>query len=281
MMSMMRGKWILNVGVALAAASGVGQASLLAQDLPDGDVRTQRYQVGTMERVLENAVEHGASVTRDRLRAFIPAEMLLSESAEARGFRLPGYGVFFDVLVPNLEGMLPWVFRTLDRTDLGLENALQALRTMVERDGDTNLQQALRRVELQVAPYGTQAIPATATGMGRPATAAAVGTASASTMPAAGDLPADPLLSNPEEGYRLAVTEALMDAMLDHSRGLELGQADWLTVGARRSESPRLDPGDDPARTVQISMKGSDLQAYLAGSITREDARRRMDVRVF
>ncbi len=278
-MSMMRSKWILNVGVALAAASGMGQASLLAQDLPDGDVRTQRYQVGTMERVLENAVEHGASVTRDRLRAVIPAEMLLSESAEARGFRLPGYGVFFDVLVPNLEGMLPWVFRTLDRTDLGLENALQALRTMVERDGDTNLQQALRRVELQVAPYGGQAIPATSTGTARPATA--VGSAPATTTSAADDLPADPLLNNPEEGYRLAVTEALMDAMLDHSRGLELGQGDWLTVGARRSESPRLGPGDDPARTVQISMKGSDLQAYLEGSITREDARHRMDVRVF
>ncbi|MGE0703321.1 MAG: hypothetical protein AB7P22_05220 [Vicinamibacterales bacterium] len=278
---MMRGKWILNVGVALAAAGGVGQASLLAQDLPDGAVRAERYQVGTMERVLENAVEHGASVTRDRLRAVIPAEMLLSESAEVRGFRLPGYGVFFDVVVPNLEGMLPWVFRTLDQTDLGLESALQALRTMVERAGDTNLQQALRRIELQVAPYGAQAVSATATGTGRPAPAAAAGAAPAGTTPPAGDPTADPILNNPEEGYRLAVTEALMDAMLDHSRGLELGPGDTLTVGARRSENPRLGPADDPARTVQISMKGSDLQAYLAGSITREDARRRMDVRVF
>ena len=59
-----------------------------------------------MERVLEGAVEHGAKVTRDRLQAVVPAEMLLSDNARVRGFRLEGYGVFFDVVVPMLEGSL-------------------------------------------------------------------------------------------------------------------------------------------------------------------------------
>ena len=66
--------------------------------------RAQRYQIAMMEGVLERAVEHGATITRDRLQALLPAEMLLTENARARGFRLEGYGVFFDVVVPGLEG---------------------------------------------------------------------------------------------------------------------------------------------------------------------------------
>jgi hypothetical protein len=254
----------------------VGGPSIHAQAEPSAAQRTQRYQIGMMERVLESAVEHGATVTRDRLRAVMPAEMLLSESAEARGFRLQNYGVFFDVVVPSLEGMLPWVFRTLDRTDLGLDSALQTLRAMVERAGDDELQQALRRVELQVAPFAAQGggpTPVTAAA-GRPSQAAA-----APTAPASG-LSTDPILNNPEEAYRAEVMAALMDAMLDHSLGLELAAEEWLTIGARRSESPRL-AGDTPARTIQMGLKGADLHAFLAGSITRDEARRRIDVRVF
>ena len=106
-----------------------------------------------MERLLEGAVEHGATVIRDRLQPIMPADMLLTEDARARGFRLDGYGVFFDVEVPSLEGTLPWSFRTLDQNDLGLDAALRTLRSYVQSAGnDVNLQQALKRVELQVAP---------------------------------------------------------------------------------------------------------------------------------
>jgi hypothetical protein len=257
-------------------AAGIAAPPLSAQTASSEQLRAQRYQVGMMERVLESAVEHGAGVTRDRLRAILPAEMLLSESAEARGFRLPGYGMFFDVVVPTLEGALPWVFRTLDQTDLGLENALRQLRAMVESAGDADLQQALRRVELQVAPFATQG--------NDPAAGSGVSATTVSATPSTGaDAAAssDPALSNPEEAYRAAVTNALMDAMLDYSRGLDLAPGDWLTVGARRSELPRLGIGDEPARTIQIGLRGDDLRAFLEGSITREEARRRMDVRVF
>src|SRR6187431_1964750 len=116
-------------------------------------LRESRYQIGQIERVLEGAVEHGATVIRDRLQALMPADMLLTENARARGFRLDGYGVFFDVEVPSLEGTLPWSFRTLDQNNLGIDSALRTLRTYVQSAGnDVNLQQALKRVELQVAP---------------------------------------------------------------------------------------------------------------------------------
>ena len=50
----------------------------------------QRYQIGQMERVLEGAVEHGLTIVRDRVQALaqMPADLLVSENAHARGFRL-------------------------------------------------------------------------------------------------------------------------------------------------------------------------------------------------
>src|SRR3954467_5998497 len=89
---------------------------------PQSAVRLKeaRYQIGQMERLLEGAVEHGATVIRDRLQAIMPTDMLLTETARARGFRLDGYGVFFDVEVPSLAGTL-WSFRTLDQNDLGVD----------------------------------------------------------------------------------------------------------------------------------------------------------------
>jgi hypothetical protein len=243
--------------VALGVVVGAVSARAQTLERADAEARAQRYQIGTMERVLENAVEHGATVMRDRLRALIPADMLLSESAQARGFRLEGYGMFFDVVVPNLEGTLPWIFRTLDQTDLGLENALKTLRALVEaQGGDTNVQQALKRIELQVAPF-------------------------AAAPPASGRGPDASILGNPEDAYRAEVIDALMDAMLNHSHGLDLVPGEWLTVGARRDDSPRLSVGESPARTIQIGVRADDLRAFLGGQISREDARKRMDVRVF
>lgn len=261
--------------VAAVSAAVMGQASPGAAQTAAADARTQRYQITVMERVLENAVEHGASVTRDRLRAVLPADMLLSENAHARGFRLQGYGVFIDVLVPNLQGMLPWAFRTLDQTDLGLDSALRMLRAMVEQAGDADLRQALRRIEIQVAPFAANASDT-------PSPAGLATTASGTPQAGTPDRSSvDPILSNPEEAYRMEVMDALMDAMLDHSRGLDLATGERLTIGARRSETPRLDAGDAPARTIQISLEATDLQAFLQGQITRDEARRRMDVRVF
>jgi hypothetical protein len=92
----------------------------------------------------------------------------------------------------------------------------------------------------------------------------------------------DDVLKDPEEAYRAAVREALMDAMLEHSRGLGVAPTEWLTVAARRNDGgPRLAPADTEARTIVIRVSGADLMAFLGGQISREEARSRMDVRVF
>ncbi len=266
---------------ALAAAAGAQDTGhALAASRADAargqqQVREARYQIGQMERLLEGAVEHGATAMRDRLQAVMPADMLLTENARARGFRLDGYGVFFDVEVPDLGGTLAWSLRTLDQNDLGLDAALQTLRQAA--GNDVNLQQALKRVELQMSPMGASMSV-------QPGGATAVqagGSAPASAAPAGRAVANDPVLANPDEAYRTEIREALIDAMLEHSRGLSIGADERLTVAARRSDDrPRLGIDTD-ARTVVLSVRGSDLAAFLGGQLSPQEARGRVEVRVF
>lgn len=280
--------WMVIGALAVAANAGAQtrerrpapspqQTAALEQALR---IKESRYQIGQIERLLEGAVEHGATVIRDRLQAMVPADMLLTENARARGFRLDGYGVFFDVQVPNLEGTVLSSFRTLDQNDLAVDNALQTLRSFVQAAGanDVTVRQALERIELQVTPtlavQVNGAAPATAT---PPAANAAL-----TPVTQIAQAPNDPILTNPNEAYRAAIRTALVDAMLEHTRGLGIAPNEWLTVAARSSdERPRLAPADPEGQTNLLSIKGSDLDAFLAGQITREEAIKRVDVRVF
>src|SRR5215510_15425650 len=98
-----------------------------------------------MERLLEGAVEHGVSIIRDHLHALaqVQPDTLVSDNAHARGFRLEGYGVFFDVVVPSFETTLTWTLRTLDQNDLGLDSAWRAIQAHIKASGDPDLEQAL------------------------------------------------------------------------------------------------------------------------------------------
>jgi hypothetical protein len=265
--------------VAVAAA-----APAVAQPpAPPGPraVAEQRYQIGQMERVLEGAVEHGMSITRDRLQALAqtPADMLVSDNAHASGFRLEGYGVFFDVTVPQFNATLTWSLRTLDQNDLGLDSALRTLQTYIKSAGDPNLEQALKRIELQVTPASlSRSTPQLADVSG-------ARTATGSPASIAQDKPAQPddsILTDPSEAYRTEVTQALKDAMLTHSSGLGIGTTEWLTIAAKGNDDrPRLAPADTDSRTRIFRLHGSDLADFLAGKISREEALQRIEVRVF
>lgn len=264
---------IIVAGAVSAAAPAFAQqsASRVAAE--------QRYQIGQMERVIEGAVEHGVTIIRDRVQALaqMPADMLISDNAHARGFRLDGYGVFFDVTVPSFVTTMTWSLRTLDQNDLGLDSALKTLQTAVK--GDVNLEQALRRVELQVNPgaLATRAASAPAVADARNATGAA-----ASTQADRQAAPTDPILNDPNEAYRTEVIQALEDAMLEHSSSLAIGPNEYLTIAAKGNDDrPRLAPADSDARTRIIRLRGSDLAQYLARQITKQEALKRIEVRVF
>jgi hypothetical protein len=249
------------------------------------DQKQSRYQVGVMERVIESAVEHGATIMRDRLQAALPAQLLLSENARVRGFRLDGYGLFFDVEVPPVAGTLDpsllWSLRTLDQNDLGLDSALKVLKTYVDSANDPNLQQALKRVELQVMPSAPGAsAPRMASIADDPRTEAG----SAAAVPARVEAPAapDPVLADPQEAYHKEVNDAVIDAMLEHSGALAIGPDEWLTIAERGiQEAPRLAAADRDSHTILIRVNGATLKAFRTGQITKEEALKRIEVRVF
>ena len=263
---------------ALIVNAQVASAQAAAET---AEAKQLRYQIGQMERVLEGAVEHGVANIRDRLQAVGPTELLISDNARARGFRLDGYGVFFDVVVPSLDTTVLWSIRTLDQNDLGLESALKALQAHVRSAGDVDLEQALRRIELQMNPMVLAR--AAAPGTAPPGARNATGSVSAATVDDAPQKPAaDPIFTKPNEAYRAEVTKSLMDALLDHSGSLGIDPNEWLTIAARRNdERPRLAPADSDAQTFILRLQGADLTAFLARQITREEALKRIEVRVF
>jgi hypothetical protein len=269
-----------------AAAPAIAQDSSPARS--EAEQKRARYQIGQMERVLEGAVEHGATMMRDRLQAVVPpaqAQLLIQENAHVRGFRLEGYGVFFDVIVPSLDGSLTWSLRTLDQNDLGLQSALSVLRTRINPT-DIDMQQALKRIELQVGPAMPVGLTLPVAGQSdaRNVSGSAAdqpGPATAQAGPAPAVQP-DPILDDPNEAYRTEVIQALIDAMLDHSSPLGVGPNEWVTIAARRNEErPRLAPADSGAQSVVIRASGADLAAFRAGQISREEVIKRVDRRVF
>ena len=86
---------------------------------------------------------------------------------------------------------------------------------------------------------------------------------------------------DPGQKYRDAVKRCLIDAMLDHSKSMDLGPDEWLTVAARGSESGLI-PGEIyQLKTLVLKVKGSDLADFLAGRLNRDEARQKVQVRQF
>jgi hypothetical protein len=214
-----------------------------------------RQRISTMEGVLERAVSNGAENLLRQVRTLMPDAPMLSGVPKVRGFRLDGYGVFFDVEVPALRLPVTWPLRYLiDDNRVVVSTTLAEMRALVgeqlprERDRFELLAKRLevRAVTPQVQPRA-----------------------------------ADPMVTEPDEAYTRAVKETLVDAMIENSGPMAIGADEWLTVAAR-DNAPRdpLLPGDTAGLdTLLFQVKGSDLAAFRAGRLTLDEARRRVNVR--
>ncbi len=261
---------IIGLAVGLAVPSA-GFAQAAPANPSGGEQRQARFHVSVLEGVFETAVTYGAQNLITRARLVVPTEMLLlTGAAQARGFRLDGYGMFFDVQVPALRQTLAWSLRAMANSHDVARRALQQLREYVASVKDpreqASLAQALRRLERQVEP------PQPLAGVVGP-------TVVASAQPAVPS-PAEMVwLDDPSAAYTAEVKEALIDAMLNHSGPIGIGPDEQLTVAARDNERPdRLAPGED-LNTIILTIKGSDLAAFRAGRITKDEARKRVEVR--
>jgi hypothetical protein len=115
-----------------------------------------RFKVRIMEGVFERAVEQAAKTMNQQLRTVSPDLVLLTGAARARGYRLDGYGLFFDVQVPAaLRQSMGWTVRMMRQNSANTEQALATFRRMVETmqgRAREDAELALRQIELQVRP---------------------------------------------------------------------------------------------------------------------------------
>ena len=284
----------LMAGVAIVAATSGVPAGVQAQAprAQQDEAVQARYNIFVMEGVLERAVEHGADRLRRQVRRVMPDMLMLSGQAEARGFRLEGYGVFFDVEVPVMRRSIAWSLRTIIDDNTVTNAVLQQLKTAIEQNTPdprekAALLQTVKRIEVQFAQ------PHVAPGQQAAATAQRAGDRNsvqamdnmATPQQVAPILTQEDrtLLEDQDGAYEREIINALMDAMLDHSGPTRVGPDEWLTVAARDNEHrDRLVPGDPyDLLTIVLRIKGSDLAAFRADRITRDEARKRVEVREF
>ena len=90
-----------------------------------------------------------------------------------------------------------------------------------------------------------------------------------------------PVLRDPSGAYRAAIKAALIDAMLEHSRGMNIQPDEWLTVAAHRGESPLGASEIVNSSTLVLRIKGSDLALYDADRTRKDEVRKRVETREF
>jgi len=269
----------LRLSVALAAALAVGMLMPLgAQGLPGAPASTSsaqiaaRQQIAAFEGALENAVRYGeqkliqhASVTPAATTRF---EVLLTGQARARGFRLDGYGAVFDVEFPSIRRSVAWTMSTLERPDPELLAAMKELRKKSDADPQSRqeMDRLIREMEDQIQAYNARA---------KSFSNATIASAQSVQGPAA-PVPVD----DPRTFYAAELTNALMTAVLDQGSAIGISPNEWLTVAARESLDFRFVP-DDPATTLIMRVKGSDLTALRDKRLTPDEARKRIEVKQY
>jgi len=254
----------------------------------EADQVRARQKVSLMESVLESAVANGADSLMRAVRAVMPPDaLMLTGAPSARGFLLQGYGLFFDVEVPAFRRTIAWTLRQMvDDNGLGAAAAVNQLKAYIATVQDPRqraaLERALRRLELQVGPVG----PIQQDAAARPG-ATTVSTQTVG-LPASTSAPAQPqvdptLIDDPNAAYTREVSAAIIDAMIENSGPLPIGENEWLTVAARDNIRPdRLVPGDTSnISSIVFRIKGSDLAAFRAGRMTLDDARQHVEVKQF
>jgi hypothetical protein len=253
------------------------------------DSPTRVPQIRMFADVLSAAVKSGAKIVANQMRIAEPGSLFATSDARTRGIELEGYGVFFDVDVPNMLQSVAWSMQMLQR-----EQYIQQLRGQLATLPEGSLKDFARNELTRLQrPLGSDmgasaAQPYTVASSDKPMQPAKPGEVGAATI----DIPAvsNPLAetarvatpaADPNVLYTNSVKDALIDAMLYNSAALRLGDDEWLTVAARGDEGPPIPGQLHDASSIVIRIKGSDLSAFLAKRISREEVLKRVQVREF
>lgn len=268
----------------VATVTAAVSAQAPAQRPGDAEQVRLRQRISTMEAVLARAVQNGADMVLRQVSNVMPDRPMLSGAPEVRGFRLDGYGVVFYVQVPTLVLPITWPIRQLVQESESRATAVTLQRMFSEASAlegprAERLQQLIRELQLQL----DASRPATLRNRVSAATVATapVGQAQAGAA-AAGPAGVDPrVVDDPHAAYTEEVKSALITAMLENSLGLAVGADEWLVIAARDDQPPSpLLLGDTiDFSTWIMRVRGSDLAALRAGTISLADARTRVEIR--
>jgi hypothetical protein len=236
-------KSAIAAAVVLTLVPGFVGAQTAVQ--PNAEQLRRHEQINLFEGTLERAVTNAARHVAKDVQSHTNNANFFSGEARAKGFILDGYGVFVYVEIPALDLTLSIMIDQLDRQQQLQQQRAEPGPVSNNPDG---------KIEPKVEPKVV--MPPTA----REALQAVMDTG---------------------QKYRNEVKLALTDAMLDFAKNLELKPDEWLSVAARGSEGA-LTPGEIfQLTTVVLRVKGSDLADYLAGRLTKEDARAKVELRQF
>lgn len=288
--------WVV-LSALVVAIPAAAQDAATAKPVNMSDMRHHIY---VMEGALARAVDYGAKNLNREILAVMPGVFILAGEAQARGVYLEGYGVYFDVQVPMMRQSMMWSLRTmLDQDNTAAQMAISDMRKIGQSITDPSaraaFERSLKQLETQATPntpYARTGTPSTASnpavspGVIIPDSAAGgVGAATAagvaSPRGAAGD---KAWMQDPNRAYTEAVTRALVDAIIDYSTPMALDPDRWLTVAARDNEGRDTLAPQDPLEevvTMIYRIKGADLLEYRAGKISRDEARKRVQVSQF
>lgn len=223
---------------AVAAQQSAGPTPSVS---PEVQIQQRRFQLQLMEGVLENAVRRSAQELAMRAQEELPIGMLFMGSPKAKGFPLEQYGLVFHVEIPQI------------------------------RESYVRRSQMARPDPSAQSQVGNQ----TVSGRGTAGTARATGVVPDDPM-ARSPISGDSFLADPNQFYRDLVKNRLIDAMLDYSRSLAVGEHEWLSVVARSEDDPIPTGMYDDSQTLILRIKGSDLTLFFSEKITRDEAKKRV-----
>jgi hypothetical protein len=266
--------------VVLACATAAGQG------VPAGDAERARVQaelirsrqaISTMEAVLQRAVSNGAEMVMAQVRTVMPTgRPWLSNTPRVSGVRLPDFGVLFTVHVPDLELPFLWdlVVRPSQNRDGSAAMMVQQMKSqllgMAPGPARSQLLDQVIQLEVQLAAGAARAD-------GRGVTAASINPDGAARQV---DNVDPRVVEDPEAAYTREVKAALIEAMLVNSQPLSIAANEYLAIVASDDvpTNPRV-PGDSIDASIWLMrVKGSVLAALRAGTITKDEAQKQVEV---
>jgi hypothetical protein len=235
----------VTAGVVLAVAMTMAAPAGAGTQTPirtTAEQQLRQDKISIMEGTLTSSVGVATQRVAKDVKSIDSTAMLFTGSARAKGFTLEGHGVFFYVEVPTLDLSVMMTVQQFERSAQQRAEAQQP-------GGDP---QPVNNLRPDPPP---QPLPTAVESL---ANLAAEG-----------------------QKWRATVRLALIDAMLDNSKNLELKPDEWLTIAARGSETDLMPNEILNLTTTVLRVKGSDLADFLAGRLTKEEARLKVEVREF